>query len=70
MGFKIGDVANRSVLIKPNLCDLMGPELGITTDVALVEALVKILQKNGSSRITIVESNHWVSTAEEEFRRL
>lgn len=68
--FKMGDLANKSVLIKPNLCDLRGPELGITTDVSLVEALVKILEKNGISRIAIVESDHWVSTADEEFRRL
>jgi len=64
------DLAGRSVIIKPNLCDLEGPELGVTTDVFLVESLVEILQRNGCSRIAIVESDHWASTADEEFRRL
>lgn len=70
ISFNMSEMSGRSVVMKPNLCNLRGPETGSTTDVDLVESLVKILLRNGCSKIAIIESDHWVATADEEFSRL
>ncbi len=52
--FKSTDI----VVIKPNLCAIKGPETGATTDLRVVEALIRYLQEEFHvSDITIVESD-------------
>lgn len=70
INFDVNDLRNKSVVIKPNLCNLNSAETGSTTDVHLVEALVKLIQDSGCKRLVIAESDHFVSTAEEEFSRM
>jgi len=63
--FSITD--NDIILIKPNLCDLRSPLEGSTTNVILVEQLVKTIRNISKCRIVIVESNHVVASADAEF---
>jgi len=67
-GFEIKD--GMKVIIKPNLCELISSELGGTTDIRLVEALIKLLSERAHVKIFIVESDHWAASAEEEFKYL
>jgi uncharacterized protein (DUF362 family) len=57
----------RHIVIKPNLSDLMAPETGVTTSPTLVEAAIRIIRERSKARISIVESDHWYATADEEF---
>lgn len=62
---------NDFVVIKPNLCDLRPPNEGGTTSPEIVEEVIKILRsKAKGARIAIVESDHAVARADEEFERL
>lgn len=58
------------IAIKPNLCDLIPASMGATTDVRAVEALIRIIREKTNSKISIVESDHWIASADEEFERL
>jgi len=46
-----------TILIKPNLCSISSPESGVTTDVRVVEGLIKYLRKKGNYNLIIAESN-------------
>lgn len=60
-----------SVVIKPNLCAIKGPETGATTDPKVVEGLVLYLQRQfGISDITIVESDGTQVLADMAFKLL
>lgn len=54
----IGD-RSRPVILKPNLVVGVSPEGGATTHPQIAEALIRYLQKNGFSDITILEGS-WV----------
>jgi uncharacterized protein (DUF362 family) len=58
------------VVIKPNLCDLKSSAKGVTTDPRIVEAVIDYIRQKADPVIIIVESDHWIATAEEEFVRL
>ncbi|MBY9001489.1 MAG: DUF362 domain-containing protein [Candidatus Heimdallarchaeota archaeon] len=58
------------VAIKPNLCDYRPPEQGGTTDPKIVEAIITFIRKQSSCKIAIIESNHALATADEEFQRM
>lgn len=60
-----------TIVIKPNLCSIMPPESGVTTDVRVVEGVVRyLLDKNKrEQRIIVAESNSEYN-ADEAFRRL
>ena len=66
--FSISD--NDYLVIKPNLCDFRSPEQGSTTDPLLVEAIIKYVRKQTLCPIAIVESDHSLATADEEFERM
>ena len=66
LAIKPGD----KVVIKPNLSDMRTAEDGVTTDPRLVEALVQIIRTQIDADITIVESDHWVAEADDEFDSL
>jgi len=58
------------VVIKPNLCSLASAKSGATTDVRVVEAVIRILREiSPACRITVVESDSHGRTAEEAFLR-
>ncbi len=67
-GFTVSKGSN--VVIKPNLCSsTRSAESGVTTDVRIVEALIRYLQKiEENVNITIVEANS-EGTAIQAFRR-
>lgn len=67
-GFKIID--DDFVVIKPNLCDFRPSWEGSTTDPKIVEAFIKIIRENANPRIAIVESDHAIASADEEFERM
>jgi len=58
------------IVIKPNLCDFRPAYEGGTTDPRIVEALVKVIREKANPRIAIVESDHAVGNADDEFERL
>jgi uncharacterized protein (DUF362 family) len=59
------------VIIKPNLCALNGPESGATTDVRVVDAMIRVLNENYNiDKIAVVESDSWNRLAVEAFQRL
>jgi uncharacterized protein (DUF362 family) len=59
------------VVVKPNLNDLKGPESGLTTDVRVVDALVRYLISHANpNKIMIVESDSWCRLADEAFDML
>lgn len=68
LGFRISDSDN--LVIKPNLCDFRPAWEGGTTDPRIVEAFIKIIREKANPKITIVESDHAVATADEEFERM
>jgi uncharacterized protein (DUF362 family) len=59
-----------TVIIKPNLCDLRNSESGCTTSPLIVESIIKYIFEHGSPKIKIVESDHWIATADECFEKL
>lgn len=67
-GFDVKD--GEKVVIKPNLSDLVDSEKGVTTSVELVEEMISIIKGKADTEIAIVESDHWVTTADEEFDKL
>jgi uncharacterized protein (DUF362 family) len=74
-GFKlIGDPKFRRediVAIKPNLCCIKGPETGATTDLRVVEAIIRYLQEEFHvSDISIVESDGTQLLADMAFKLL
>lgn len=74
-GFRlIGDPRFRStdvVTIKPNLCCIKGPETGATTDIRVVEGIIKYLQEEFQvSNIIIVESDGMQVLADMAFKLL
>jgi len=59
------------VIIKPNLNSLNGPNTGVTTDVRIVDSLIRILTESYSpSKIEIVESDSFYRLACEAFEAL
>ncbi|KCZ71729.1 hypothetical protein ANME2D_01783 [Candidatus Methanoperedens nitroreducens] len=66
--FEVNDRDN--IVIKPNLCDFRPAWEGGTTDPRIVEAFIKIIREKANPKITIVESDHAVATADEEFERM
>jgi len=68
--FRFSVTENDYVVIKPNLCDFRPPEQGGTTDPLVIEALIKYVRKKTSCPIAIVESDHFLATADEEFERM
>jgi uncharacterized protein (DUF362 family) len=68
LNFKIGE--KDIIAIKPNLCDYRPPEQGGTTDPLLVEAIIKHIRKFSKCPINIVESDHALAIADDEFERL
>ena len=68
LDFDVDD--NDFIAIKPNLCDFRPSWEGSTTDPKIVEAFIKIIRERANPRIAIVESNHAVANADDEFERL
>jgi len=69
----IGDIDARQgdkIIIKPNLCHPSPPETGRTTDVRIVEEIVRKCSQLGKSGIYIVESDNYVTSADKTFKRL
>lgn len=66
--FKVTD--NDNIVIKPNLCDFRPSWEGGTTDPRIVEAFIKIIREKANPKITIVESDHAMASADEEFERM
>ncbi len=65
--FKKDDV----VVIKPNLCCIKGPETGATTDLRVMEAIIRHLQEEFNvSDITVVESDGTQILADMAFKLL
>lgn len=61
----------QKVIVKPNLCALMSPESGATTNPFMIEALIRVLKKCApKARIFIVESDSFERSAEEVFASL
>lgn len=67
-GFSVVD--EDFIIIKPNLCDFRPSWEGGTTDPKIVEAFIKLIQENANPRIAIVESDHAVASADQEFQRM
>jgi uncharacterized protein (DUF362 family) len=65
-------IPNRKrIIIKPNLCDLRGSQSGITTDIQVVDALIRLLNERfDPKKISIVESNSTFRLAKEAFSTL
>jgi len=62
---------NIKVIIKPNLCALKPPKSGVTTDVKVVEALIKIIKREEpTAKIYIVESDTHVRNTWKAFEIL
>ena len=58
------------IAIKPNLCDFRTPEQGGTTDPRIIEAIIINIRNKSDCHIAIVESDHSLATADEEFERM
>jgi len=59
------------IIIKPNLNSLRGPQSGTTTDVRIVDALIRLLnEKFDPEKIAVVESNSWARFTNEAFSKL
>ncbi len=54
------------VVIKPNLCAPYPSQTGATTDSSIVEQTIEFFSEH-ASKITLVESNGFIATAEESF---
>jgi len=67
LGISPGD----KVIIKPNLCRVMPASSGATTDLRIVEVIVKtIVNEVGDCDIFVVESNNHTRNADTAFRKL
>ena len=59
------------IVVKPNLNDLKGPDSGLTTDIRVVDALVRyLISHTNPDKIMIVESDAWCRLADEAFDML
>jgi uncharacterized protein (DUF362 family) len=59
------------VVIKPNLCKLVSSDLGATTDVKVVDAMIQVVREiEPTSAITVVESDSTIRGAKEAFMDL
>lgn len=58
------------IIIKPNLCHPSLPEAGRTTDVRVVEEVIRRCNQIEEGGIYIVESDNYVASADKTFRRL
>lgn len=68
-GLRVPDGAK--IVVKPNLNDLIGPASGLTTDVRVVDALVRYLNSHANpDKIFIVESDAWCRLADEAYDQL
>jgi len=56
------------VFIKPNLCNDMPPSSGVTTDLRIVAAIIKVLRGSGVAEICVGESS--IYRTEENLKRL
>ena len=68
LNFEIRD--NDIITIKPNLCDYRPSEHGGTTDPLVVEAVIKYIRTSSNCPINIVESDHALAIADDEFERM
>ncbi|NPD87963.1 MAG: DUF362 domain-containing protein [Asgard group archaeon] len=68
LNFEIKD--NDIITIKPNLCDYRPSEQGGTTDPLVVEAVIKYIRTLSNCPINIVESDHALAIADDEFERM
>jgi len=60
---------SQHIVIKPNLCCGKSSSSGATTDVTVVEAIIKLLNEiNPSTEISVIESNNRSIKAHEAFR--
>jgi len=60
---------SQHIVIKPNLCCGKSSSSGATTDVTVVEAIIKLLNEiNPSTEISVIESNNRSLKAHEAFR--
>ena len=67
----LGDVeGKRNIIIKPNLCRPSSSQSGCTTDLKIVEAVIEKINKISNSNILVAETNNFVASADETFRRL
>jgi uncharacterized protein (DUF362 family)/SAM-dependent methyltransferase len=62
-------VESDTIIIKPNLCILDTPESGRTSDIRIVETLLKMLKGSGK-RVVIVESGNYDANVDELFKEL
>ena len=68
LSFEIRD--SDFITIKPNLCDYRPPEQGGTTDPLIVESVIKYIRTKSDCPIAVVESDHSLATADDEFQRM
>jgi uncharacterized protein (DUF362 family) len=60
----------KTVSIKPNLCRPSSSQSGCTTDPKIVEAVIRKVNCSWKCDIQIVETNNFIASADETFRRL
>jgi len=60
----------RNIAIKPNLCRPSSSQSGSTTDIRVVEAVIEKINETVNCNIKIVETNNFITTADETFRTL
>jgi uncharacterized protein (DUF362 family) len=63
------DIKSDTVIIKPNLCILDTPESGRTSDIRIVEALLRMLKGSGK-KVMIVESGNYDANVKDLFKEL
>jgi uncharacterized protein (DUF362 family) len=68
IGFEVEE--NDFIVIKPNLCDFRPSWEGSTTDPRIVQAFIEIIREKSNPKIAIVESDHLVGNADDEFERM
>lgn len=67
-GFKVSN--GEKIVIKPNLCAKSPPEAGATTDVRIVQALVRYILDKAKCSVSIVESDSYARDCERPFEKL
>jgi uncharacterized protein (DUF362 family) len=67
-GIEAGE--NEDIIIKPNLCHPSPPETGRTTDVRIVEEIIRNCGQSRKRDIRIVESDNYATSADRTFKRL
>ena len=56
--------SEKPILIKPNYITAQHPSTGVTTDVRVVEGVVKFLKEHGKDNVIIGEGSGWADTFE------